>query len=330
MLMKQQIWSGLVAALLASTVGVASSSKASQNQVDPDSQTKASLDTHSIIGSQPSNVVKMGERQPQAAAQVAEVEIARIHPHTLAGRNAVTLYVRNIPVLTFLGLQQSTASGVKVATVSLSDRLLVDASPHATIVENPQDPVWRATTVAAKLNQLSRENFDAKLIQGAWDTKRKQYVLRAGHEQLVELNAQTVLPGKTHDPATDALQITNLLRRQLGDAPPLKTIPGKPVLVAKRSRPQGMASWYGPGFHGRQTASGERFNQYALTAAHRSLPFGTQVRVTNTYNGRSVVVRINDRGPHIRGRIIDLSKKAAQVLGVFSRGSAPVQLDVLK
>ena len=73
------------------------------------------------------------------------------------------------------------------------------------------------------------------------------------------------------------------------------------------------ASWYGPGFHGRTTASGERFNQYAMTAAHRHLPFGTLVRVT--HKGRSVTVRINDRGPFIRGRGLDLSKGAARRIG---------------
>lgn len=74
-----------------------------------------------------------------------------------------------------------------------------------------------------------------------------------------------------------------------------------------------VASWYGPGFHGRTTASGERFNQWAMTAAHKSLPFGTIVRVT--HKGRSVTVRINDRGPFIRGRSLDLSKGAAQRIG---------------
>jgi rare lipoprotein A len=78
----------------------------------------------------------------------------------------------------------------------------------------------------------------------------------------------------------------------------------------------GVASWYGPGFHGRKTASGERFDQNDLTAAHRTLPFGTRVKVVDERTGRSVVVRINDRGPFKHGRVIDLSKAAAQTLGV--------------
>jgi rare lipoprotein A len=83
-----------------------------------------------------------------------------------------------------------------------------------------------------------------------------------------------------------------------------------------KSIQSGGASWYGPGFHGKKTASGERFNTRALTAAHRSLPFGARVRVTNERTGRSVVVRINDRGPFAGGRVIDLSKAAAQAVGI--------------
>ena len=82
----------------------------------------------------------------------------------------------------------------------------------------------------------------------------------------------------------------------------------------------GGASWYGQGFHGKRTASGERFNTHALTAAHRSLPFGSRIQVTNTRTGRSVVVRINDRGPYAHGRVIDLSKGAAQAVGISGVG----------
>lgn len=94
----------------------------------------------------------------------------------------------------------------------------------------------------------------------------------------------------------------------------------------------GEASWYGPGLHGRRTASGERFDRGALTAAHPSLPFGTLVRVEDLKSGRSVEVRINDRGPHgFRNRIIDLSEAAARVLGMGRvRGTAPVRIRILK
>ena len=89
---------------------------------------------------------------------------------------------------------------------------------------------------------------------------------------------------------------------------------------------RGRATWYGPRFHGRRTSSGERFDMNELTAAHESLPFGTRVRVRNVTNGREVVVRINDRAPPMRDRIIDLSKAAAAALGFVKAGEAPVVL----
>ncbi|MBK1629192.1 hypothetical protein CKO31_00290 [Thiohalocapsa halophila] len=93
---------------------------------------------------------------------------------------------------------------------------------------------------------------------------------------------------------------------------------------------EGLASFYGGSFHGRRTASGQRFDQQALTAAHRTLRFGTRVRVTHKRNRRSVVVTINDRGPFVRGRVIDLSRAAARRLGMLGAGLAPVRLEVLR
>lgn len=92
---------------------------------------------------------------------------------------------------------------------------------------------------------------------------------------------------------------------------------------------RGVASWYGPGFHGRRTANGETYNQDELTAAHRSLPFNTLVRVENVRNGKSVVVRINDRGPFVGNRIIDLSHKAARNIEMVGTGTAEVRLTII-
>lgn len=92
----------------------------------------------------------------------------------------------------------------------------------------------------------------------------------------------------------------------------------------------GNASWYGPGFHGRRTASGERFDQNAHTCAHRSYRFGTRLRVTDLKTGRSVVCRVNDRGPFSGGRIIDLSRGSAAALGILQRGVARVRVDIIK
>ena len=92
----------------------------------------------------------------------------------------------------------------------------------------------------------------------------------------------------------------------------------------------GLASFYGVKFNGRRTASGEKYNQNALTAAHKTLPFGSKVQVINVRSGKSVVVRINDRGPFVKGRIIDLSKAAAKQIGLRGAGTLRVELIVLK
>ena len=92
----------------------------------------------------------------------------------------------------------------------------------------------------------------------------------------------------------------------------------------------GVASWYGPGFHGHPTTSGEIYNAYDLTAAHPRLPLGTRARVTNLVNGSAVEVRINDRGPFVKDRAIDLSFAAAQKIGVVGPGTAPVRIEVVE
>lgn len=93
---------------------------------------------------------------------------------------------------------------------------------------------------------------------------------------------------------------------------------------------EGVASWYGPNFHGKLTANGERYDMYGLTAAHRTLPFNTLLRVENKDNGESVVVRVNDRGPFAKNRIIDLSRKAAETIDMIGNGTAPVRLVLLE
>lgn len=93
---------------------------------------------------------------------------------------------------------------------------------------------------------------------------------------------------------------------------------------------EGTASWYGPDFHAKRTANGEKYDMNALTAAHRTLPLPSIVRVTNLENGRSLVVRVNDRGPYARNRVIDVSKKVAQLLGFLEQGTAKVRVEVLE
>lgn len=103
----------------------------------------------------------------------------------------------------------------------------------------------------------------------------------------------------------------------------------QPVSDAKGFKDRGIASWYGKKFHGRKTSSGEIYNMYAMTAAHKTLPLGTHLSVINLNNSQKVIVRINDRGPFVRGRIIDLSYAAAKKLKIISAGTAPVEIVAL-
>lgn len=348
---KRILWT--TAALLATAIGIPLSSYAESIDL-VDSAAKQAIPTTTA---QPSNVVKVGAYQSPTTNQSASI-VARIQPHQVAGRQAATLYVKNIPVLTFL----DNAAADNRNDSNVQTKVATDPNTSATTVAKNASAnntaVQRATKVAATLNQLHSHSVDASKITVQWKagvssgaaTKAAQasrYAIKLNDNELVEINSVTRLPDQTTNLAEDALQATNRLRRLLGNAPPLREVSGMPAppptpTAARPKAPQrvavgpirltlnGMASWYGPGFHGNRSASGERFNQNALTAAHRHLPFGTKVRVTNKRNGRSVIVRINDRGPFTGGRIIDLSAGAARVLGVMQSGVAPVKVEVLR
>ncbi|PZD71560.1 Endolytic peptidoglycan transglycosylase RlpA [Acaryochloris thomasi RCC1774] len=323
------ILTGLASALVVSVVCALSVSQASEQtgealQPEQGEATVTQSEPESETTVPESSVEKVGEVE----AEATEASLTQLYSHEILGKSAVTLYVKDIPVVTFLGdsSKAKAAAGTKVAG---------DAS-----IDETKDPMWRATTVAAKINQFQQSGANADLVRVIWDKKQKTYVIRVQDEQLLAINQETILPKTTKDVAEDALKITNLLRRQLGEDKALTDIPGRPKpKIAKAAKNKnaavryqlsGQASWYGGYFHGRKTASGERYNQNALTAAHKTLRFGTRVRVTNLNNGRSVVVRINDRGPFVRGRIIDMSRKGAQAIGLTGSGVAPVRVDVLK
>ncbi len=258
------------------------------------------------------NTISRSSSQP-----VGELVTTKIYQHQLNNQDAATVYFQDLPFLTFLSTPKSTKGK-----------------------ENPaNDPASRARKLALRLEQLHQQQADASQIGVSWEPAERYYSIKLGNKEIVGIDAQTILPDTTKNLEVDALQATNRLRRLLGNASPLKEVQGKPkpkpqiTAGAKHHRSTGSytgkASWYGPGFHGRRTANGERFNQNAYTAAHRSLPFGTKVKVTNLHNGRSVTVRINDRGPFIRGRIIDLAAGAAKAIGLHSSGVAPVRIQVL-
>jgi rare lipoprotein A len=120
-------------------------------------------------------------------------------------------------------------------------------------------------------------------------------------------------------------EMVSIPQPSIAKPPPAK----QPELKGAVSVQTGQASWYGKAFAGKATASGEIFNHELLTAAHRSLPLGTKVRVTNVANGKSVEVKVNDRGPYTDGRIIDLSRAAARALGMIEDGLAEVRLETI-
>jgi rare lipoprotein A len=276
-----------------------------------------------------------------------------VHSHALDGRQAATLYVRNIPVLTFIGTEvdslsrtgdavaiaSSAPAALEVSATAPADSSAADSSTADSSAADSStdealeaDPVLRATSLG---NQLDSATMDATDISVRWNEQTEGYTVTLADADLISLDNRTILADTTNDPAEDALQVTNRLRRLIGSAEPISEIEGLPEppapaqTVAIVSTNVGGASWYGPGFDGRLSASGEVFNQNALTAAHRTLPFGTRVMVTNLNNGRQVTVRINDRGPYSGGRIIDLSAGAAAEIGLINSGVATVQLDVL-
>lgn len=228
-------------------------------------------------------------------------------------QTATTLYVNKLPVLTFFSPNKDSKS-----------------------LENTV-----AQETAESLNKLAlASDFDATQISARWKSNTEYEVLY-GDRLIVAMNESVTLADSTKNLEQDTLQVANRLRRLLGNAEPITEVANKPkppkpvaVVQANKSRVvqtmQGQASWYGPGFHGRRTANGERFNQYDMTAAHKTLPFGTLVRVTNLRNGLAVNVRINDRGPYAHGRIIDLSKGSAQQIGLVSSGVASVKVEVLQ
>jgi rare lipoprotein A len=115
----------------------------------------------------------------------------------------------------------------------------------------------------------------------------------------------------------------------MGAAPVHRSNPGSSTAAANKPYQVGKASWYGKAFAGRSTASGEPYDMFRFTAAHRTLPLGTLVKVTNLTNGHALVVRINDRGPMVPGRIIDLSYAAARMLNIKERGIGKVRLDLV-
>ena len=280
-----------------------------------------------------SSETKTIEQTPAVEASTPTRAIATTYDHEISGRSATTVYVRNIPVATFL--EKPQADSTNADSTNADSTNTNGTTDSADLPTKPTQGKEEPENFVDAINNIGQNKDNADKIGVKWDKTTEKYIIHIEEQPLIAMNGNVILPTTTKDVAEDALQITNRLRRQLGNVKPLKTIEGQPprkVAVAPtnvRRYQAGWASWYGPGFHGNLTADGTRYNQYGLSAAHRTLPFGTRLRVTNQNNGRSVVVIVNDRGPFIHNRVIDLSMGAAQVLGITSTGIAPVTLDIV-
>ncbi len=295
-------------------------SVASNANAEPNVQTTVSENNSSVSPLESS----LTASAPTPVTSFQDTELVSLVPHNgPQNRLAVTLRVNQIPVITLLGTVDE----------------LTALSQNETLTA-PGNTMERAETIATRIEELGgTEEFDASIIKVDFDSTLKQYVVKADEKVLLTIDSNTVLPEKNLSASETALQSANRLRRLLGGADPIVSLPAT-MKVARTNNfdasrtiqriKGGIASWYGPGFHGRRTANGERFNQNALTAAHKTLPFGTKVKVTNLRNGQSVVVRINDRGPFTRGRVIDLSSAAARVIGIKGSGVGNVALDILQ
>ncbi|MEM9542288.1 MAG: septal ring lytic transglycosylase RlpA family protein [Cyanobacteria bacterium P01_E01_bin.42] len=324
------------------TILIATSGTAMANTLEATETQSAEIRELSSLEETPTQGENPREAIAASESQRPHRSITSLYAHIVEDdKPAATLYVHRLPIITFLGAspdesqagQKSLGAEFGIVTPAQIREGLISS-----VVESNEDPIWRATLAAENIDRLSPE--DAEKITATWNAERKAYIIHAGETELFAFDDQAVLLDGSKNWERDTLRITNKLRRLTGGAAPLslsdiETRPRSLAYVAPtrnysvQSEQRGIASWYGGYFHGRRSASGEIYNQNAMTAAHKTLPFGTRVRVTNLNNGRSTIVRINDRGPFIRGRVIDLSRAAASSIGMLGSGIAPVTVEVL-
>jgi len=204
-------------------------------------------------------------------------------------------------VLTLLGLCGAISASAALFPVVAQDFEDQDGF-------DPMDPMELVVESAADLEPFSNPASELNLsVENELD-----------QDSTENRNVNAVLTPEEIKPPVDATPVAVL------PEPKLTLVPDVVRVIT------GEASWYGPGFYGNYTANGEIYRQGTMTAAHRTLPFGTKVRVTNLRNGRSAVIRINDRGPFVDHRVIDLGHGAASSLGLISSGITQVKLEVLR
>lgn len=282
----------------------------------------------------------------EAVATIPTVLVTPLSPQTLAKSvsqlTTDSEYQRQQAVVKFLTAKPSiltvdTPNHKKMVLKSVHYK----ATNRASLYVNQQEvmqfrsslgfltPFLRSKQAAHWLQLFLRNNGSYNDIQIV--ASEEGLVLKLGETTIATVDAKTATAMGV---SVDYLATTwkQKLRQALGEVPAYETPTWvkKPIEQSGHYLAQGLASWYGPGFHGRRAADGSRFNQHALTAAHKTLPFGTKVKVTNQRTGQSCVVKVTDRGPFVGHRVIDLSKGAAAAVGMLGSGVAKVTLEVLK
>ncbi|HEY9881277.1 MAG TPA: septal ring lytic transglycosylase RlpA family protein [Leptolyngbyaceae cyanobacterium] len=227
--------------------------------------------------------------------------------------------------------------------LALSSALEPQQAKSKTASKKPRYQIWvhdvpigevrtaeTAYQIATKLRRLIQ--VDALQPAGFKPLLGDSFAAGRHNSEILFVVDQSMMPHAKTNPALVASQWINNLRVAFGEDP-MKLVDVQMIaygLKETNRRIKGTASWYGPYFHGRKTATGEIFNQHELTAAHPSLPFGTYLKVHNLLNGKSIIVRVNDRGPYVGERSLDLSYAAAQCLGSEKVGVIPYEATILK
>lgn len=289
-----------------------------------------------------------------AGAAVADEQVASAAPGGGAG-SPDRLADWDVPSISWRVSREGVAPGPEVV---INDMVVIRPLADAGGIPSQE----RARIIAARISSLIHSDLKAGRVpgNGICAVFRGEWIVAGGPDGRPILATAETRTAQMHSLSAKDLAETwaNNIRLALGlpiygrrrqelssrgrgrAAPPETALPGATGDFRDRQAwPSdggpiaawwGLASWYGPGFHGRRTANGEIYNQYALTAAHRTLPFGTLLRVSFPATGKATVVRINDRGPWIKGRSLDLSLGAARVLGMVNHGVAKVRVEVLR
>jgi rare lipoprotein A len=279
-----------------------------------------------VVSTSTKSPLKIGIQTPERSAPQASIFVDE-------KKNQVIVYFDQLPLLTINpSKKETTALGLEVAEskaleITKQLNLLAWKPVEVSSLRVVQDD--EGTRLVARNTALAASNAESR-ERTLWTLDKTMTVVSSAQS------------GQDQDLEATAVTITNRVRSRFGLAPIASVEKLNPIASASKAAKkaamsvlnsfQGGASWYGgngDGFQGRRTASGVTFNTYSMMAAHKSLPFGTRVRVTNVSNGKQVIVKIMDRGPYIGGRVIDLSKAAAQLLGMMGTGVARVRVDVL-